>query len=105
MSKPKISFTPNATFKATVDIPVAGAAAIPVEFTFKFRPKTELKEWSSQLDGVEDLDLVKDMAVGWELEEKFSDENLNKLFEIYIGAPTAIFRTYVREQHGAKLGN
>lgn len=106
MAKPRLTFTVAPTFKSKVAIPIPGAKPVDVEFTFKGRGKEEYKTFSEGLDGREDIDIVLDIASGWELDDPFGKESLEQLFETHMGAAREILMTYVREMNGtARLGN
>lgn len=101
----KLKLIPDPTFKAKVGIPVAGGPDADVEFVFKYRTKDELAEFRKSLDGLNDVDATMAMVSGWELDDAFTPENLSILFQQRIAAPEAIFRTYMHELTGARLGN
>ena len=104
----KIKFTlnPQPTFKKEVKMPIPGAGFVDVEFTFKHRSKSEFKEFMELAkDQDDDTALVMDVASGWELQEPFDKEHVEKLVDSYVGAARAIFTTYVDELIKARVGN
>jgi hypothetical protein len=104
----KIKFTlvPQPTFKHKVKMPIPGAGFVDVEFIFKHRTKTEFQEFMEKAkDQTDDVALVMDVASGWELEESFDKDNIEKLVDNYTGAARAIFSTYVDEIIKARVGN
>lgn len=109
MAKPKLSLSANPTFKCAVGIPVPGAAdPVPVEFTFKHRTKSQLKEWRDAMDLENDqitVQNVLEMASGWDLEDPFTEESIATLLEQYPGSGLAIWFRYNQELQDAKLGN
>ena len=105
MAKPKFSLTLAPTFKAKVAIPIPGADAIPVEFTFKGRTREAFKDFIDNLKNREDVDLIMEMCSGWELEDAFDKDNIAELALNYLGAPTAILDKYLLEMNKARLGN
>ena len=56
-------------------------------------------------DPREEYAAVMEMAEGWDLEDDFTQENVGRLLENYIGAAAAIFITYIRELRGAREKN
>lgn len=100
MAKAKLTLTANPSFKADVAIPVPGAGTTDVNFTFKYRDRDAYKEFIERMKDLEDVNLVMEMASGWELSEPFDEENVAKLVKVYIGAPLAILQKYVAEQTG-----
>lgn len=102
MTKLKLAAEP--TFKAKVSIPLPGAAPADVEFTFKHRTRDQIVEWLEKRD-TSDIDSVKDCAIGWELDDEFTDENIGRLCQNYLGAGYAIVTTYLTELRGARAKN
>jgi Phage tail assembly chaperone len=123
----KIAQSP--TFKADVDIPRIGAAAIKVPFEFKYRNRIELAElfsgWSAQRTAlqqrIEDQSLsfaevaaaeielqvqqIKALVVGWGFDEPLDDESIRRLVETSVNVPSAVIATYTDAFHQARLGN
>lgn len=111
MAKPKLNLNPAATFKATVTIPVPGGRDAAVEFIFKYRDREEFKEFLDTLNGVEGaeapqkIDVMMDIASGWDLDEPFDKTSVDKMLRLYMGAPQAVIDTYVSEMTGARVKN
>lgn len=104
----KLLLQAHPTFKAKVGIPIAGGAAVEVEFTFKHRTKTELQQFGErvvQQEGIFDAALLMDYVLGWDLADEFNTESVNLLLENYIGAPLLIWQTYANELTANKLKN
>lgn len=101
----KLILAASPTFKSKVAIPIPGGSPVLVEFTFKHRQKDDLFTWAQNLAGMEDVDLVKDVASGWDLDDEFNDANITALTQTYCGSARAILDRYFAEQTGAKLGN
>jgi hypothetical protein len=101
----KLKLKPAPTFKAKVAIPVPGAEATEVEFTFKHRTRDELKAFTDSMGEREDLDQVLAMVEGWELSDEFNRENVAQLVANYFAAPRAIFFAYLEELTQAKEKN
>jgi hypothetical protein len=105
MAKTKFSLVPNPTFKAKVAIPVPGASAELVEFTFKGRTREQFKTFIDGLKDREDVEVVMDIASGWELDDAFDKKNVEELCENYLGAARSIIEKYLHELTQARLGN
>lgn len=107
MAKPKFSLTAKPTFAAVVPIPVPGDLAADVLFTFKGRTREQLQGFMESTRDTErlKLDIVMDMVAGWELEDPFDREHVEKLLENYLGAYQAIYETYLRELTEARAKN
>ncbi|KQP43909.1 phage tail assembly chaperone [Pseudorhodoferax sp. Leaf274] len=94
------------TFTATVKIPVPGKSAHPIEFTFKHRDEDAFKEFGKKLKSYKnDTDAVMDIACGWDLEQPWERENVEKLVKRYLGSAKAIIDKYALVNSGAELGN
>ena len=105
MAKTKFSLSTSPTFKAKVLIPIPGKSSEPVEFTFKGRTREQFKDFIDGLKDREDVDVILDIASGWELEDAFDKENVEMLTENYIGAARAVIEKYISELTQARLGN
>lgn len=105
MSKPKFSLTAKPTFPATVAIPVPGAEAEEIKFTFKGRTRDEFKKFMDGLEGRNNVDVILDVASGWELEDVFNPENVALLDQNYIAAAASILDKYILEMNKARRGN
>lgn len=101
----KLTLTMSPTFAGTVRIPVPGKKAVPVDFTFRARTRDQFQEWLDALSGKDDVDALLDILTGWELEDEFGRESVEKLVQAYPGAARAITEHYIREQVGARSGN
>jgi len=97
MAKPKFSLNPSPTFKAVVAIPVPGGKAVDIEFVFKHRPREEFKEFMDSMEGRDDVELMMDIVSGWDLEDAFNAENIEKLTQNYLGSGHAVVEKYISE--------
>ncbi len=93
------------TFTAKVGIPVAGAEPVPVAFTFRHRTRSALDEFIKTRADKADTDTFLDMVIGWDLEDEFNRENVERLLENYIGTALAAYRVYVDELIQGKSKN
>ncbi|WP_426287548.1 phage tail assembly chaperone [Luteibacter sp. E-22] len=102
----KIKLDPNPTFSAPVSIPVHGGEPVAVSFTFRHRTRSAWEAWlKDELPGMEDADVIRALACGWELDDEFTRENIERLLENYGGANMAVFNAYERELSGARVKN
>jgi hypothetical protein len=93
----KFSLVPAPTFKAPVTIQVPGGKSVQVEFIFKHRSREDFKEFMDGLEGRKDVDILLDVASGWELEDAFEAKGLQQLVDNYMGAGQAVLQTYMIE--------
>ena len=105
MAKAKFNLSVAPTFKAKVLIPIPGKTAEPVEFTFKGRTRDEFKKFVDELKDREDVDVILDIASGWDLEDAFDADNIEELTQNYLGAARAVIEKYLHELTQARLGN
>lgn len=101
----KLKLVANPTFKGKVGIPVAGAAPVLVEFTFKHRTKTALEEFTKSRADQSDADSFMDMVEGWDLEDTFNKESVELLLENYIGSALAVYAGYIDHLVQGKVKN
>lgn len=101
----KLSLIANPTFKAMVGIPIAGSEPVQVELIFKHRTKDDLNQFIKDRPGKSDEESFMDMVCGWELEDPFDTESVNKLLQNYSGTGLATFRVYLDELLQAKIKN
>lgn len=101
----KFSLVPSPTFKASVSIQVPGGRSVQVEFIFKHRTRDEFKEFTDTLEGRKDVEILLDIASGWELEDAFEAKNLQQLVDNYMGAGRAVLETYIAELTAARAKN
>ncbi len=102
---PKLTLKQSPTFDAYVAIPVPGADAVRVLFTFRNRKRELFEKWLKSLGDKSKDEAVLDMAEGWELEDDFNPENVTELLSNYLGAFDAIFNAYLEEITQVKVKN
>ena len=102
----KLKLAPDPTFKATVEIPVPGGSAELV-CEFKYRSKPDIAAWHEELvkSDAGDPALLMTCLVGWDLEDEFNAENVEKLCAAYPRAAHSIAVKYARELGGVREGN
>lgn len=122
----RFSLKMDPTFKAKVGLYVPGKGEEKVEFEFKGRTRTELaalsKEMADAAENAPDLSgmsaeeatqisiereagMLMAIAVGWELDDDFNEENVKRLLQKCPMATDAVMKRYLQEVSQAKLGN
>ena len=101
----KLKLNPEPTFRAKVAVPVPGAAAASVEFTFKWRTRDEVIAWIEAVQDKTDAEIIMDAAVAWELDDEFTVENAARLCNTYCGAGRSFMDAYLGELRGARSKN
>lgn len=118
-TKSKISLTPPATFTAPVDLQLPGGGVGTVMLTFKHRTKSSIKELIQSFtpakdatdeevaafEGPKDVEIILDIACGWDLDEEFNAKSLDRMTEAYAGSAQAVINTYLAELSGARVKN
>lgn len=125
----KIKIAQDPTFSAVVQIPRIGAEPVPVEFQFRYLDRVALAEMFDQWNKARDAwaakaqeegvswkdattaeiklqaDQLKDIVVGWDLDDEFSDDAILDLVRTCTGAPKAVIDAYQAAYSPARLGN
>lgn len=100
-----LTLDPKPTFSVKVPIPVHGADPVDVLFEFKHMTVTGYAEWSANLKGRKDTDVVLEIVQSWQLDDELNAENVDRLLDNYAGAAHAIFSTYRNELFQARRKN
>lgn len=101
----KLTLKANPTFQAKVGVPVAGAEDQEVLLTFKHRTKKALAEFVKSRAKKSDIESFMEMVEGWDLEDEFSQDNVDELLENHIGLAVNTYRTYIDELTKAREKN
>lgn len=102
----KLKLNPDPTFSGKVAVHVPGSEPADVVLTFKHRSRSEFLAFNKKVkDMKDDVELIKAIATGWDLEDDFNDKNIRTLVEEYIDFPSAAFIEYCKELTGARAKN
>jgi hypothetical protein len=102
----KFQLDASPTFTAAVNIPMHGQGSTPIAVKFKHRDREQMKALiEAHKEDVTNVRAVLDVAVGWDLDDEFNEENVAKLDRNYQGAALAITTKYMTEIYQARLGN
>ncbi|MFA7327331.1 MAG: phage tail assembly chaperone [Candidatus Kapaibacterium sp.] len=93
------------TFEVAVPIPVPGKPAVPVKFTMRGRSREEFQSFLDAMTGKTNAEVIMECATGWELDDPFDAEHVEKLDRTYLGAARAVLDAYMAQVTGARLGN
>lgn len=97
---------PDATFTATVDIPVAGQGTKPLTLEFKYHDREALAKFLETIAGRKDDEILAGIVLGWkDADADFSADALAQLLKGYPGAAGAIVRKFLEEASGARVKN
>lgn len=103
MARLKLNPDPTFFIKA-VAIPVPGGES-DVGLTFKYRDGPSIAAWLKEHESTYNVDLVLDCVTGWDLEEEFNREHVQRMCDLYPGAAAAIVTRYLKELSGNRRGN
>ncbi|HCN47081.1 MAG TPA: hypothetical protein DIT18_16680 [Pseudomonas sp.] len=125
----KIKIAQDPTFTGEVLLPRIGGGSVAVDFRFRYMDRVELagmfdrwnkardawaektKEtgasWEQVTAGEIELqaEQLKEIVIGWELEDEFSDEAIAALVRTCTGAPKAVIDAFQAAYNPARLGN
>lgn len=101
----KVTLNPNPTFTAKASIHVPGGRKADIEFKFKYRDADEFKAFTESLEGKKDVEILMEIASGWDLDEPFDAKNVELLTKKYIGSARSILEKYIDELTGARAKN
>lgn len=104
------------SFKVTLsarlpDFPLPVKFILPngVEAKFKFTVKalksSELQAAYKNAQDQTGAEFLRNIATGWELEDEFSDENINELIDNYPSIVGALISTYTQALAGYRVKN
>lgn len=123
----KFTLIQNPTFKADVMLPTVGGEPVKVEFEFKYRDRIELadlyadwgerhkalglkseevglKQFTTLLIDLQ-VEQLKAIVAGWDVDEDFTDENLRILVSSISATPSVVLGAYSDAFSKARLGN
>lgn len=125
----KIKIAQNPTFGATVQLPRVGSDPVEVGFEFRYLDRIALSEMFDRWNKARDVwaekakeegvswkdataaeielqaDQLKDIVVGWDLDDEFSDDTILDLVRTCTGAPKAVIDAFQNAYSPARLGN
>lgn len=101
----RLKLVPDPTFTAKVGISVPGRGKVLTEFTFRHRARREIVAWLDNRKDATDIELVLDVAIGWELADEFNAENVAALCDAYASAGSEIVSAYLEEIRGVRAKN
>ncbi len=92
----KINPEINPTFKETIDITIPCQKETgKLTLNFKYRTRDEFIDFSDEMIGKEDADVVMEMAEGWEnIDGEFTREEIDTFLNNYPAAAAEIFNQY-----------
>lgn len=109
MAKPAknvFSIKPAPTFKAPVNIHVPGAAEPGViNLEFKHIKPKDLEARMESLQGKTDVEVIQELAVGWDVDGEFDADNIGELVDNYANVGVAVINGLAAALIPASRGN
>lgn len=104
MAKMKLTLAPLPDFKLPVKFVLPDGNEQKIVFTVKHKRASEIQELY-QKEGIKDPEFIMNIAVGWDLEEEFNEENAQLLVDYYPGAALALMSSYLSALAGQRVKN
>lgn len=105
MAKFKLTLGALPNFKLPVKFTLPNGDEASVVFTVKHRKASEIQELYSDENGISDIQMITELAVGWDLEEEFNEENIRELLDLYPAAALALTGHYLQALAGQRVKN
>lgn len=103
MAKFKLKLEKLPTFKFTVPFVMPNGEDAEIVFDGKHIKVSELQAMSE--NEVSDIDFVKAVVEGWDLEEEFNDKNIGELLDLFPGVAFALGQEYRKALIGYRAKN
>lgn len=103
MAKMKVTLGKLPNFKLPVDVTMPDGEEATMVLTVKHRKASEIQEVFDADEPMSDIEMIKFLAVGWDLEEEFTDEAIKELLDLFPNAAIAITGAYMRALAGVRV--
>lgn len=105
MAKFKFTLGALPDFKLPVTFTMPNGEDAKIVFTVRHMSSKEIQDMYAQEGGMKDKEFITNIAVGWDLEEEFNEENAAKLVQYYPSAAYNLTSTYVKALAGHRAKN
>lgn len=105
MAKMKLTLGRLPNFKLPVDFAMPNGEKARIVFNVKHRKASEIQELYERAEPVSDVEMIRHLANGWDLEEEFTDENIKELLDLYPAAALALTGAYMQALAGQRVKN
>ena len=95
MAKMKVTLGALPNFKLPVKFTMPNGDEGKIVFTVKHRKASEIQDLYASENPISDVEMITQLATGWDLEEEFNDENVKQLVEYYPAAALALTGHYL----------
>ena len=104
MAKFKLSLAALPDFKLPVKFKLANNQDVEVIFTVKHKKTSELHELLSKED-LSTKELIMAIASDWDLEEEYSEDNVNEFCDLFPASTVALTTAYMQALAGQRVKN
>lgn len=104
MAKFKLSLAALPDFKLPVKFKLANDHDAEVIFTVKHKKTSELQELLSKED-LSTKELIMAIASDWDLEEEYSEDNVNEFSDLFPASTVALTTAYMQALAGQRVKN
>lgn len=105
MAKFKFNLSRLPDFKLPVSFTMPNGVDAEIVFTVKHRSTTEMQELYGKADMLKDIDYIKEIVSGWDLDEEFNDENVLQLIQLFPGVVLKVSAAYMSALVGQRVKN
>lgn len=92
-------------FKMPVKMQLQNGETGEICYTVRHLKASELQDMIQQEKPVSDVEFIKAIASGWDLEEEFNDENIAELLSLFPMAAASMMEAYTAAMIGARAKN
>lgn len=104
MAKFKLSLSALPDFKLPVKFKLANDQDVEVIFTVKHKKTSELQQLLNK-EGLSTKELIMAIASDWDLEEEYSEDNVNEFSDLFPASTVALTTAYMQALAGQRVKN
>lgn len=105
MAKFKLTLGALPNFKLPVSFLMPNGDEAKIVFTVKHRKASEIQALYNDDKGISDVQMITELAVGWDLDEEFNDENVKELLDLFPAAALSLTGSYLQALAGHRVKN
>ena len=105
MAKFKLTLGALPDFKLPVKFTMPNGEEAKIVFTVKHVKANEIQDLYASEKAISDVEMITKLAVGWDLEEEFNEENVKELISYFPASALALTGTYLAALAGQRVKN
>lgn len=105
MAKFKLTLGALPDFKLPVKFTMPNGEEAKIVFTVKHVKANEIQDLYASENAISDVEMITKLAVGWDLEEEFNEENVKELISYFPASALALTGTYLAALAGQRVKN